>query len=264
MTVKPLEVLKAKPIDVMSHVRHGFFTREGGISKGIYASLNCGLGSQDDPAAVQENRARVARDLSIEPEKLLNLYQIHSPTVLHVETIWEADNRPQADAMVTTVPNIALGILTADCAPVLFADNQARVIGAAHAGWKGAFHGVLEATLDAMEELGAHREHITAAIGPCISREAYEVGPEFRATFVDATVDNEVWFTPSAKEGHFMFDLPGYVRTRLERANVGTITSLGLCTYQDEKRFFSYRRSTHRSDPDYGRQISAIALRAKV
>lgn len=260
--IKPLEVLKAKPLEVVPHIRHGFFTREGGVSKGIYASLNCGLGSNDDPDCVLENRARVAQELSVAPEKLLNLYQVHSPDVVEVDAPWETEARPKADALVTREPNIGLGILTADCAPVLFADAQARVIGAAHAGWKGAFHGVLEATLDKMEEIGAHREHITAAIGPCISRDAYEVGPEFRQTFVDATIDNEVWFTPSAKDGHFMFDLPAYVRLRLERANVGAVVSLGLCTYQDEKRFFSYRRTTHRGEPGYGRQISAIMLRA--
>jgi YfiH family protein len=255
-------MLTAKPLDVLTHIRHGFFTREGGVAKGIYASLNCGYGSNDDKGAVTENRARVAQDLSVEPEKLLVVYQIHSPNVIRVTEHWSYVDAPQADAMVTDRPNIALGVLAADCAPVLFADTGARVIGAAHAGWKGAFTGVLEATIEAMLRLGANRERIVTAIGPCISRDAYEVGPEFRDRFLETDAANGKWFTPSARTGHFMFDLPAYAAARLEAAGVAAVATLGLCTYADEKRFFSFRRATHRGETDYGRQMSAIALRA--
>lgn len=254
-------MLTAKPLDVLPHIRHGFFTREGGVSKGIYASLNCGYGSDDATENVRENRARVAEKLSVEREKLLTVYQIHSPTVAEVSEPWTPDTAPQADAMVTATPGIALGILTADCAPVLFADKKARVIGAAHAGWKGALGGVLEATVEAMIRLGAERQDIAAAIGPCISQDAYEVGPEFRARFIEADEANARWFEPSDKDRHCMFDLPGYVEARLEAADIGTVSVLGQCTYQDEKRFFSFRRTTHRGEKDYGRQISALMLR---
>jgi YfiH family protein len=256
-------MLTAKPLDVLTHIRHGFFTREGGVSKGIYASLNCGYGSNDDKGAVTENRARNAQSLGVEPEKLLTVHQIHSPTVMRVSEPWVHADAPQADAMVTDRANIGLAVLAADCAPVLFADTAARVIGAAHAGWKGAFTGVLEATVEAMTGLGAARGRIVAAIGPCISRDAYEVGPEFRDRFIDADAASGTWFTPSARENHFMFDLPAYAVARLERAGVAAVAALGLCTYADEKRFFSYRRTTHRGEPDYGRQMSAIALRAE-
>lgn len=255
-------MLTAKPLDALNHIRHGFFTREGGVSKGIYASLNCGYGSDDDKGAVTENRARIAQGLSVETDKLLTVHQVHSPTVIRVTGIWTPATAPQADAMVTNLPNIGLGVLAADCAPVLFADETARVIGAAHAGWKGAFTGVLEATVEAMVDLGAARTRIVAAIGPCISRDAYEVGPEFRGRFLEASAANEKWFTPSARESHFMFDLPAYAASRLDAAQISTVAELGVCTYADEKRFFSYRRTTHRGETDYGRQMSAIALRA--
>lgn len=254
-------MLTAKPLDVLSHIRHGFFTREGGVSKGIYASRNCGYGSDDDTENVRENRDRIAEKLSVEREKLLTVYQIHSPTVALVTEPWTPDTAPQADAMVTATPGIALGILTADCAPVLFADKKARVIGAAHAGWKGAVTGVLEATIEAMLGLGAERHNIAAAIGPCISKEAYEVGPEFHERFLSEDAANSRWFEPSENPGHFTFDLPGYVASRLEASDIGTVAALGHCTYQDEKRFFSFRRTTHRKEPDYGRQISALMLR---
>jgi hypothetical protein len=254
-------MLKAKPFDVLSRVRHGFFTREGGVSKDIYASLNCGYGSNDDSERVRENRARVALKLGAEPEKLLTVYQVHSPDVAVVTEPWIPDTAPQADAMVTAEPRIALGILTADCAPVLFADEKAHVIGAAHAGWKGAIGGVLEATVDAMIRLGAERSRIVAAIGPCISKDAYEVGSDFRDRFMKADAANDGWFAPSANEGHFMFDLPGYAEARLKAADIGTIAVMGHCTYREPKRFFSYRRTTHRKEPDYGRQISAVMLR---
>ncbi|PKQ01711.1 MAG: peptidoglycan editing factor PgeF [Alphaproteobacteria bacterium HGW-Alphaproteobacteria-12] len=254
-------MLKAKPFDVLSRVRHGFFTREGGVSKDIYASLNCGYGSNDDGECVRENRARVALKLGAEPEKLLTVYQVHSPEVAIVTEPWTPDAAPQADAMVTAEPRIALGILTADCAPVLFADEKAHVIGAAHAGWKGAIGGVLEETVDAMIRLGAERSRIVAAIGPCISKDAYEVGSDFRDRFMEANAGNDRWFARSPNEGHFMFDLPGYAEARLEAADIGTIAVIGHCTYRDTKRFFSYRRTTHRKEPDYGRQISAVMFR---
>lgn len=254
-------MLKAKPFEVLSHVRHGFFTREGGVSKGIYASLNCGYGSDDDKENVRKNRARVAGKLSVEPEKLLTVYQVHSPKVAVVTKPWEPEEAPEADAMVTKESGIALGILTADCAPVLFADEKAHVIGAAHAGWKGAIGGVLEATIEAMIAEGAERSRIVAAIGPCISKDAYEVGGEFRDRFLEANNANGKWFTPSQNEGHFMFDLPGYAEARLEAADIGTVAVIGRCTYQEPKRFFSYRRTTHRKENDYGRQISALMLR---
>ncbi|HEY4345747.1 MAG TPA: peptidoglycan editing factor PgeF [Parvibaculum sp.] len=255
-------MLTAKPLDALNHIRHGFFTREGGVSKGIYASLNCGYGSDDEKGAVTENRARVAQALSVEADKLLTVHQIHSPTVIRVTEPWTPATAPQADAMVTDQPNIALGVLAADCAPVLFADATARVAGAAHAGWKGAFTGVLEATVEAMIGLGAKRERIVAAIGPCISRDAYEVGPEFLERFLQADEANSKWFMPSAREDHFMFDLPAFAASRLEGTQISTVAQLGVCTYADDKRFFSYRRTTHRGEGDYGRQISAIALRA--
>jgi len=253
-------MLSAKPLGVLSHIRHGFFTRAGGVSKGIYASKNCGYGSQDDREAVRENRARIATALSVEPEKLLTVHQVHSPDVVITDTVWTPETAPQADAMVTATPGIALGILTADCVPVLFADAQARVIGAAHAGWKGALTGVLEATIDAMQSLGAARSNIVAAIGPCISKSAYEVGPEFHARLIAQSSRNATWFEPSTREDHFMFDLPGYAQSRLEAAGIGIVSQLGHCTYADEKRFFSFRRTTHRQESDYGRQLSAITL----
>jgi len=251
----------AKAMDVLKHLRHGFFTREGGVSKGVYASLNCGYGSDDRKEAVKTNRERVATALHGDAEKLVSVHQVHSPKCVYVEDAWAPGEGPEADAMVTDRAGIALGILTADCAPVLFADKKARIIGAAHAGWKGAFSGVLEATIAEMEKRGAARNRIVAAIGPCISRDAYEVGPEFHATFIGADPSNAQWFQPSMREEHFMFDLPGYVEARLHKADLGSVAVMGHCTYQDEKRFFSYRRATHRQEKDYGRQISAILLR---
>lgn len=237
-------------------IAHGFFGRDGGVSEGIYASLNCGPGSRDDPAAVAENRHRAALALAPDAE-LISLSQVHS-AVVHTVPMWEA--RPEGDALVTATPGLALGILTADCAPVLFADARARVIGAAHAGWKGAHGGVLEATLAAMEKLGAARGNIRAAIGPCISQESYEVGWDFRDRFLEHGLRMRKFFVPSDKEGHYRFDLEGYVEHRLTSAGVGLVARLGVCTYPPENGFFSYRRATHAGEPDYGRQISAIVL----
>jgi YfiH family protein len=254
-------MFKAAALEQLNHIEHGFFTREGGVSSGIYASLNCGLGSDDDKGAVTENRARIARDMGVLPDSLLTVHQIHSANVVHVTEPWTPATAPQADGMVTDRAGIALGVLAADCTPVLFADAQSRIIGACHAGWKGAFTGILEATIEAMTKLGAKRDAITAAIGPCISRDAYEVGPEFRDRFLEADAANHVWFTPSARDGHVMFDLTAYVAHRLNAANIGTVERLNLCTYADEQKFFSYRRTTHRGELDYGRQMSVIALR---
>lgn len=241
-------------------LRHAFFTREGGHSRGIYASLNCGFGSDDEKSLVRRNRAQVAERMEVAPERLLTVWQWHSADALPVTASWDPLHPPKADAMVTDRPGFALGILTADCTPVLFASADGSVIGAAHAGWKGAISGVLESTLQAMERLGARREGIHAAIGPTISQASYEVGPEFREKFVAADPSNVSFFLPSPKEAHFMFDLPGYVRSRLEEAGVASVSDVVTCTYADESRYFSYRRTTHRGEPDYGRQISAIAI----
>lgn len=241
-------------------IAHGFFGREGGASQGIYASLNCGPGSKDDPQAVTENRRRVADALGPDV-RLISLSQIHSPNV-YVLPAWgtEDGQRPQGDAMVTATPGLGLGILTADCAPVLLADAQVGVIGAAHAGWKGAAGGVLEATLEAMEKLGALRGRISAAIGPCISQENYEVGFDFRDRFLEQGLRQRRFFVPSGREGHYRFDLPAYVAHRLTQAGTGSVETLAVCTYPPENGFFSFRRTTHAGEPDYGRQISAIVL----
>jgi YfiH family protein len=240
-------------------IRHAFFTREGGVSTGLYASLNGGLGSSDDQARVRENRRRMTERLGLPPEALVSLYQLHSAAVLTVERPWGSD-RPKADAMVTKVPGVALGISTADCGPVLFADAGAQVIGAAHAGWRGALSGIIEATVASMETLGARRERIVAALGPMIRQDAYEVGPEVAAAFRADDPANERLFRPAARNGHAMFDLPGYIGARLRRAGLARFVDVGLCTYSDERRFYSYRRATHRREQDYGRLISAIAL----
>jgi polyphenol oxidase len=245
--------------DARDGIRHGFFTREGGVSEGIYASLNCGLGSADARDAVRENRARVAMRLGSAPEQLLTVHQVHSPVALIVEEPWPA-SPPKADAIVTRTPGLAVGALSADCAPLLFADAQARVVAAAHAGWRGAIGGVIEATLAAMESIGARRDRINAVVGPTIGQDAYEVGAEFRATFEDEDAANAAYFKTGADAAHFQFDLPAYCVNRLRRAGVLTCESLGLCTCSSESLFFSYRRSFHAGEPDYGRQISAILI----
>ena len=243
-------------------IAHGFFGRPGGVSAGpIYGGLNVGLGSKDHPENIAENRARVASWFGTGSDRLATLYQIHSPDVVTVDA-QSAGNRPQADAHVTSTPGVILGILTADCGPVLFADAEAGVIGAAHAGWKGAFDGVLENTIAAMIALGAERARITATLGPSISRRNYEVGPEFVDRFLARNSAWEAFFAPSDKPGHSMFDLPGLTVSRLSAAGVRA-ESLDICTYADEENFFSYRRTTHRKEPDYGRQISAIMLRER-
>lgn len=238
---------------------HGFFTRIGGHSTGIYDALNTGLGSKDSPETVTKNRQLVAACLSVTPENLLTAYQCHSPDVVTVTAPWSDAKRPQADSMVTRTPGIALGILTADCGPVLFHDPQNGVIGAAHAGWKGATGGVLENTVCKMEKLGASRTAIHAVLGPTISAKNYEVGPEFVEMLNKLDPDNTTYLTPSPNAGHAMFDLPAYTLARLQKIGVNTGWT-GDCTYENETSFYSYRRTTHRGEPDYGRQISAITL----
>jgi len=241
------------------HIAHGFFGRRGGVSQAIFASLNCGPGSGDVRSDVIENRRRVAGALSLQSD-LLTLYQIHSGEAVTVTAPWNLGEGPQADAMVTNVPNLALGILTADCTPVLFADTQAHVIGAAHAGWKGAILGVTDSAIAAMEQLGAKRERIVAAVGPCISQTNYEVGAEFRDRFLENDPALGRFFIPSDKPGHFRFDLEDYVAARLARAGIAQVERVSYCTYAHEDDFFSYRRATHRGEKDYGRQVSAIVL----
>ena len=241
-------------------IAHGFFTREGGVSGGIYGSLNCGTGSKDDRAAVLENRRRVVDALGAPEKPLLTCHQVHSADAIVVTEPWQTGQSPKADGMVTCVPGIVLGALAADCAPVLFADPEARVIGAAHAGWKGALTGVLEATVRAMETIGAQRHRIRAALGPCIGPEAYEVGPEFEARFLDADAANARFFRRPAAGSRPYFDLPGFVLDRLAAAGLDTVENCTRCTYSDTSGLFSYRRSTHRGEADYGRQVSAIVL----
>ncbi len=248
------------PLLKLPGVAHAFFTREGGVSTGLYRGLNTGIGSKDSREAVLENRARAARHIGAAPENLATPYQVHSADALVVETVWAPGDGPRADALVTDRPGVAVGAGAADCGPVLFAEADARVVAAAHAGWKGAFTGILESTIATMERLGAKRERIVGVLGPTISAKAYEVGPEFSARFVDADAANARFFTPSSREGHSMFDLPAYIVARLLAAGIGSIGNLGLCTYSDEARFFSYRRATHRGEPDYGRLLSAITL----
>ncbi len=253
-------MIAAPQLAGLDAVTHGFFDRTGGVSGGIYASLNTGLGSNDKREDVLENRRRVAGTMAVAPEALLTLYQVHSPDVIHVRAPGDSQG-VKADAMVTTTPGLALGVLSADCAPVLFADADAGVIGAAHSGWGGAIRGVLEATVEAMVGLGARREAIRAVIGPCIAQASYEVGPEFLERFVTADAANARHFVPSSRQGHHMFDLPGYALMRLRAAGLAEPVWLGLDTCADDARFFSYRRSVLRAEGDYGRQISAIALR---
>jgi YfiH family protein len=251
-------MLQAPALAAQPGLRHGFFTREGGVSEGLYASLNCGPGSSDRPEAVQENRRRVAAAMGVAADALCTLYQVHGRDVVTVTAPFGGE-RPKADGLVTNRPGLALGILTADCAPVLFADASAGVIGACHAGWRGAEAGVTDATIAAMERLGAKAAHITAVIGPTIAQASYEVGPEFPKPFLAADQRAARFFTPSPRAGHFQFDLPGYLVSRLA-GRVGTVHDMALDTRTDPQRFFSFRRTTLAGEPDYGRQVSVIAL----
>jgi hypothetical protein len=253
-------MLQAPSLSKLAGIRHAFFTRSGGVSDGIYASLNGGVGSNDAPDNVAQNRARMAEALGVAPDRFLTPYQIHSPDVIVAKEPWTHEARPRADAVVTRTPKLAIGISTADCGPLLFADDLAGVIGAAHAGWRGAFTGVIEATIAAMETLGSDRSRISVALGPTIRQPNYEVGPEFVERFLAADVDNARFFSPSQRDGHAMFDLTGYIADRVARAGVASFEDLGLCTYAEPERFFSYRRTTQCGEPDYGRHINAIAL----
>jgi YfiH family protein len=243
-----------------SGIRYAFFTRQGGVSEGIYGSLNCGFGSRDAPDNVEHNRTLAAGYFDLPADRLISCHQVHGTTALTVEQPWQRGANPKADAMVTDVPGIALGILAADCAPVLFADPQAGVIGAAHGGWRGTLTGVMEATLAAMTAGGAQIGQIHAGIGPCIGPASYEVGPEFAANFAATDAESGRFFQPAARPGHFLFDLPGYIAHRLRRAGVASVEYTPHDTAAEEELFFSYRRACLRGESDYGRGLAAIAL----
>ncbi len=241
-------------------IRYGFFTRVGGVSDGIFESLNCGIGSGDDVNKVHENRSRIAASVGVPYSHLLTCYQIHSSKVVPVTAPWPVTDRPKADAMVTKQKGMALAIATADCGPILFYDPEAKVIGAAHAGWRGAVDGVLENTVDAMEQLGGRAENIHAVIGACIQQASYEVGPEFPAPFLQQDEGNRAFFKEALRAQHFMFDLPGYIRHRLLQAGLENVHNLGFDTFADEATFFSYRRRTLRGDTGHGTLLSVITL----
>ena len=246
--------------DPSGRIRHGFFGRTGGVSEGLYRSLNCGYGSGDDPEAVRENRARVMSACGLSPTALCTAYQVHSANALVVNAPWEREAAPQVDAMVTATPGLALAILTADCVPVLLADREAGVIGAAHAGWRGALNGVLEAAVEAMLGVGARASETRAVIGPSIGSASYEVGPEFPAPFLARSAQDEDLFAPANRDGRFFFDIVGYVARRLGNLGLAAVEATGGDTCAEAGRFFSYRRSVHCGEPDYGRNISVVAL----
>lgn len=252
-------MIEASGLSSINGISHGFFTRQGGVSDGIYGSLNTGYGSDDDAGNVKENRRRIAAQLGVDNRQLLTPSQWHSADAVLADKPWDVRQPPDGDAVVTDKPGIAAAINTADCTPVLFSSDDGRVVGAAHAGWKGAVGGILGSTVARMKDLGAKDIH--AAIGPTISQLNYEVGPEYRAQFVERDAASERFFIPSEKPGHFMFDLPGFVRARLDGLGLASIEDTALCTYADEQRFFSYRRTVHRGEADYGRQLSAICIK---
>jgi polyphenol oxidase len=245
-------------------IRHAFFTRAGGVSTGLYASLNGGIGSADTVANVGANRARMAAALGVESRHLLSAFQIHSPQVIVATEPWPGEARPRVDGIVTCVPGLAIAVTTADCGPVLFAEPQAGVIGAAHAGWRGALAGIIEATVAAMAALGAARDEIRAALGPMIRQRSYEVGPDLIERFAAEDPAATPFFAPAARPGHALFDLAGYIAARLRRAGLHHVEDLDACTYADPERFFSYRRATHRGEADYGRHVNAIALVGRI
>ncbi|WP_424363550.1 polyphenol oxidase family protein [Methylocystis parvus] len=257
MTTPP--ALTARNLDLPG-VRHAFFTREGGVSEGVYGSLNGGVGSKDAPERVAQNRSRMATRVGVAPERLLVPFQIHSADALTVSEPWAPEERPRCDGLVTREASLALGVTGADCGMLLFADAKAGVIGACHAGWKGAFTGMIEATVAAMEAQGARRADIHIALGPAIGPESYEVGPEFSTRFIEEDAGYARFFAPSPRAGHSMFDLQGFIAMRVGRLEIASFEALGVDTYADEARCFSYRRSVHRQEPDYGRLVSAIAL----
>ena len=255
-------MITADELNKVSGVRHAFFTRRGGVSEGAYASLNCGYGSGDDPERVRANRARAAQKLGLDGSALATAYQTHSAAVAVVDGASGPEDAPRADGLVTATPGIAIGVLTADCVPVLFADPAAGVIGAAHAGWRGARAGILEATVDAMTGLGARAADIVAGIGPSIGQGSYEVGPEFHAEFVTENPGNEDFFAPGESGARYLFDLPGYVGRRLSALALAAVEVLPVDSCADEERFFSYRRAARRGEKAYGRGLSAIVLDA--
>jgi YfiH family protein len=252
--------LHAASLSALDGIRHAFFTREGGVSGGIYASLNSGIGSNDAAAHIAENRARMAQALGVDAARLITAFQIHSPHVVVADAPWSVETRPKADAIVTKTPGLAIGVSTADCGPLLFADPEARVIGAAHAGWRGAFSGVIDGTIAAMESLGADRNRMIAALGPLIRQDRYEVSQSFVDEFLRADEAYARFFAPAPREGHAMFDLPGFIASRIAQSGIGRFEDIGICTYSDPDRFYSYRRSTHHAEPDYGRHVNAIVL----
>ncbi|HDO51563.1 MAG TPA: peptidoglycan editing factor PgeF [Rhizobiales bacterium] len=253
-------IVESATLSNMAGIRHGFGTRKGGVSSGIYATLNCGVGSRDDQGDVAENRARLAKRLGASPGALVTPYQIHSAQVATAEKPWARGDAPRADGVVTARPGVAIAVSTADCVPVLFADCEAKVVGAAHAGWRGALSGILEAVLGAMEGLGADRARICATIGPAISQQAYEVGDEFEARFLAEDETSARFFERRPQNSRLYFNLTGYVAARLLGAGTGAVDDLKICTYGNSEHFFSYRRSYHNGDADYGRQISAILI----
>jgi purine-nucleoside/S-methyl-5'-thioadenosine phosphorylase / adenosine deaminase len=253
-------ILRLSALDGEPHIRHAFFTREGGVSEGIYSALNCGFGSRDDPAKVDENRTIAAAQFALPAERLVTCHQVHGTATVTVTRAWRREENPRADGMVTAVPGIALGVLAADCAPVLFADPAARIIGAAHGGWRGALAGVMEATVAAMAALGAAPARIRAGIGPCIAQQSYEVGPDLLAAFAAADRQSAGFFQPAPREGHLLFDLGGYIANRLGRLGLEAIERAPHDTVAEEALFFSYRRACLRGELDYGRGLAAIAL----
>ena len=247
-------------LDSGNGIRHAFFTRQGGVSVGLFASLNCGFGSGDNIEHVERNRTLAASQLDLPPGRLVSCHQVHGTDIVTVERPWRREANPRADGMVTRMPGIALGILAADCAPVLFADPEASIVGAAHGGWRGALAGTMEATVAAMTALGARTDHIHAGIGPCIGQASYEVGPEFEAAFSRADQESVVFFMPAARPGHFLFDLAGYIAHRLRRLGLAAVECSGHDTAAEEDLFFSYRRACLRGENDYGRGLAAVAL----
>lgn len=248
-------------LETMKFLQHGFFTRLGGMSEGVYAGLNCAYSSNDKKDHITANRAKVAETLGVEVDRLVTVKQVHSAKSVTITAPFKDGQTPEADGIVTATRGLAIGVLTADCAPVLFADKKAKIIGAAHAGWKGAVGGVMEATIDAMEKMGAKRENIVAAIGPCIGPLSYEVGADFKKPFLQQDAGNDVFFIPAEKPDHFIFNLPGYAAHRLTLAGIQTVYDTKQDTLPNEGVYYSYRRTCQRKEADYGRQISAIVLK---
>lgn len=255
-----LQPITAANLATLKGIRHGFFTRPGGVSDGIYAGLNCGLGSSDDSARVLENRRRVSEHLGGAHGSVVTLYQEHGATALAIDGPVDRNNLPKADAVVTSAPGLVIGVLTADCGPLLFADAEGKVVAAAHAGWRGAVGGIIESTISGMERIGAKRSRIAAALGPCINEAAYEVGAEFEADVVARDPAGARFFGRPNADAKPHFDLPGYILNRLHGAGITNIVNEARCTHANESLFFSYRRTTQRKEPDYGRQISAIVV----